>query len=329
MAFRVALFGLAVVAFVAAQPAPPVFKAEVALVEVDTSVHQRGTGNPIGGLHCDDFLLFQDGNVQNLATCAYATAPLDLVVLADVSGSVVQEVRRLSDTAERVLQRTLRNGDRIAVVTFSSRIQLIQSLTTDHTQAIGKLQRALQNVTRLEQSSRLFEAVCYAAALFGTKRQQEVTRRRAVLVLSDDKDSAKKPSEEQTMTAVLEADATVFGILLPSAEPWKARQTTTVNLPIPRLPRVTDRVIGGGTRHYRSIQHIVDESGGEMIITARDREALITALDHVRLRYVLAYYPTRTLRSSQIISIQVKLAEAARVGHPDAIVRHRTKVLVP
>jgi len=327
MLIQAFLVGLAVAALAVAQPSP-IFKSDVSLVEVDVGVQRKGTGEPISDLTLSDFLVIQDGHEQKLTACDFAMTPIDLVVLADVSGSVVQEVRRLASLAERILARSLKRDDRIAIVTFSSNIKVVSSWTSDHERALAGLQNALDRVSRVESGTRLFEAVSRAASLFDVPRP--TGRRRAILVLSDDKDGKQKPSEAQTLAAVLEADATVFGVLLPSSEAWQHSQKNVVLLPIPGVPPlVSDKISGRSQRSYRSIARIVEESGGDLIVTARDEEALVTALDRIRLRYLLAYYPNPSIRPGQTVLVQIKLSTEATVQHSDALVRHRTVVTAP
>jgi VWFA-related protein len=318
------LAGLAALPLLTGQPNSPRFSTDVELAEIDVLVKSLNDSRPIEGLGCADFELEQDGVPQSLASCQLGSVPIDLVVLADLSGSVVENVRKMSQAVGVVVKKTLKPEDRLAAITFSSSIDTIQSLTQDHHTAIRRLENALSRVSRVDSGTKLYEAVLAATKIF--ERPRIKGRARAALVLSDDKDGKSKPSQDEVTLATLEADLTVFGILLPSFEPPRASAGTNVNLPLPRIPRTLDYVLLG-PRKYRSISQIIEASGGEAVMSTNDPDAIVSAMNQISHRYRLAYYPKPALVGGKPARIKVRLTREALAENPNSAVRHRPEIV--
>lgn len=67
--------------------APPVFRAEVDLVRVEVLVTRKGS--PVRGLTAADFEVRDGGQLQNLQPIHEEETPIDVVLVLDLSQSVV------------------------------------------------------------------------------------------------------------------------------------------------------------------------------------------------------------------------------------------------
>jgi VWFA-related protein len=100
---------------VASQAQQPVFRATSELVAVPVSVTAGNT--PVSDLSAADFELRDNGIVQTVELVADASAPVDLTIVVDISGSVGPEIELFREDVER-FGDLLREGDRIRVLTF-------------------------------------------------------------------------------------------------------------------------------------------------------------------------------------------------------------------
>lgn len=118
-------FAMLSVAPAAAQDVPPpipVFPAAVENVNVDVFV-SRG-GRRVEGLKASDFLLTDQGVVQNVEIVAGQQAAIDVVLALDISGSVAGlRLRSLRKGAHQFVDRLL-PIDSLTVLVFSSDLLL-------------------------------------------------------------------------------------------------------------------------------------------------------------------------------------------------------------
>jgi len=124
--FRVILSLLASFAAIAQAP----FRVDVHLVNVAFSVRDT-EGKLVKGLHQDDFEVLEDGVPQKIAFfAASADMPLNLGLLADVSGSQESFLKLHRRDLETFLQATLGAADRAFLVCFANRVRLVNDYTS-------------------------------------------------------------------------------------------------------------------------------------------------------------------------------------------------------
>ena len=281
----------------------PAFRAEVRMVQVDVEVSAEG--RPVDGLTADDFRIRDEGKVQPIAQFGYTEEPLDLVLVFDTSGSMVQAVRRIAEVA-RVALSALRPDDRVAVIAFAAETELILPFTTDRA--------AVDRVIRTDVLRRTFLASSQIQQAVADTAQQLVAmgpapRRRAMLVITDNLGSGR---DSRMLPLAWEANAVVSGLIVRSEQ---ARQARLFFPPA---------WFGAG-----GIGGVAERTGGEMIDagerTADEFRALVRRL---RTRYLL-HYAMPDGRPGERREIEVALTDAAGRRYPGARVRARTGYIVP
>lgn len=188
------------------QPEQEVSAGDV--VSVDTTevmfpVTVRDTnGGLVNDLTRNDFRVFEDNRLQPLSDLALRQVPVDVVLMVDASSSVARNLDDFRRAAEGFAGR-LADDDRISLIKFDDRVELIQ----DWTKSRFQLKRALN---RIEPG--MFTR--FNDALFLTSREQfgAVTKsRRAVIVLSDGIDSGRGTTTlEAALQALIKAQVTVY-----------------------------------------------------------------------------------------------------------------------
>ena len=127
-------------------------KVESAIVRVNVGVVDQ-RGRPVMTLTRRDFEVFEDGTKQEITRFEATEAPFSVVMLLDMSGSTKSFRQNIKLAAARFLD-ALGPQDRVAVVEFYSKINLLNDFTTDHSRAAFAI-----SCTSRTQSSR-FLAVC-------------------------------------------------------------------------------------------------------------------------------------------------------------------------
>ena len=87
-------------------------------------------GHAARGLTSDDFIVAEDRVRQRIVSCTVASQPVNVVLLLDASGSVFNELASIREAADSFV-RALGPEDRVAVVQFAQKVELLQDWTTD------------------------------------------------------------------------------------------------------------------------------------------------------------------------------------------------------
>jgi Ca-activated chloride channel homolog len=190
----------------------PVFKSGSALVALNVTVQDDGS-RFVGGLKPEDFAVYEDGVKQDVQFFESAAVPIDLIVLIDTSSSMGDKLDVVHDAASGFL-KTLRAGDRGAVIGFSDSVRVLQPLTTDR----AALEGAVRS-TGAKGSTSLNNAVYVALKSFGQSARPGATghvRRQAIVVLSDGEDTSSLVSFDDVLTLARKTGVNVYTVSLQS-----------------------------------------------------------------------------------------------------------------
>ena len=158
-------------------------------------------GRLAGDLTRKDFRVFEDGLEQPLSDLALRQVPVDVVLMVDASSSVAGNLDDFRRAAEGFAAR-LAAEDRISLIKFDDRIELLQ----DWTQSQFQFRRALN---RIEPG--MFTRFNDALLLSAQQQFGATKSRRAIIVLSDGIDSGRGATSLQAaLKALLEAQVTTY-----------------------------------------------------------------------------------------------------------------------
>lgn len=118
----------------------PVFRVGVERVQLDVSA-MRG-GRPVAGLMAADFVVTDNGRVQQIESAILEDTPLSVQLVLDASSSVSgRRLQHLIDACGGLID-LLRDGDRAGLITFSTAVNVSVPATKD----FGQVRRALASV---------------------------------------------------------------------------------------------------------------------------------------------------------------------------------------
>lgn len=292
-------------------PAPPAPSSdedavviETSLVNLNVSVINR-SGKSIPNLRKDDFRVFENGEPQKIEFFASTNAPFNLVLLLDLSGSIRGKIEVVKSAALRFLE-VIGPQDKVAVVTFSSQVNVISELTANR----NFLAAAIRSIESPEGGTALYEALWFALTRMLDKTRGQ---RNAIVVLTDGVDSSLqqfgyRPTRitfDRLARRLEESDVMVFPIYLDTEQEqvFELGNSTAEEYEIARS----------------RLAQMAELTGGQMFQAKRTRdlagvyEGVAAAL---RTVYSLGYYPTRE-RDGSYRRVRVV------VNHPDAVVRTR------
>ena len=180
-----------------------VLRIESNLVSVPVSVLDRD-GRYVTNLKKADFHLFEDGVEQNIDVFEPVDASISVVLLLDVSGSMIFDMRGLEGAAE-LFVGSLRPNDRIMVATFSDRITNVRDFSTvDQFRKRGPM--------KLRVDGRPPVTMVYDAAEFAMKKVAKLKGRKAIVFLTDGIGEGISASQKSNFRLAEEGEALIYTV---------------------------------------------------------------------------------------------------------------------
>jgi VWFA-related protein len=161
----------------------------------------------IADLSRADFEVSESGEVREILSVESTTAPFNLVLLLDVSGSVENYVDFIRKAARNFVNTVSRN-DKIAIIIFNEDIKTISTFTTDK----EKLSESLDTFDA-GGSTAYYDALAYT--LVETLRPLR-GERTAIVVLSDGDDNRSFLSFDSLLGSIQESGALIYPLYVPS-----------------------------------------------------------------------------------------------------------------
>ena len=194
------------------QGPPATFRSTVELVTLNVTVTDT-EGHHVTGLHGEDFEVLEDGVRQEVSFFTAVNIPLDVILLIDTSSSMRGKLETVQ-AAARQFVKTLRPGDRGAVVGFHSAVRVLQGFTGDP----ALLDTAIASA-RLGGGTALYTGIYVALDHFTrlARREGEV-RKSAIVLLSDGDDTSSLISQDDLLDRARRAGVPVYAISVLSEE---------------------------------------------------------------------------------------------------------------
>jgi len=283
-----------------------VIRVDSQLVTLNVSVIDRGTNRGLMGLNQSDFKLFEDGQEQKIVQFESSSAPFDMVLLIDLSGSTREVVKLIRAAAVRFVEAA-RPADRIAVITFAGEPQIISELTADR----ELLRQRIETIDTARGDTKLYDATNFAMS--EVLKRSKNSRRTAIVVMSDGLDGtipgisgqqgSVKYSYPETLRNIQEFDGVLYTL-------WLNTEYEAMS-PLDTQPEAFD------TGHDR-MKEMADAGGGiffpveRLTDLAGAYEQVVADLGTV---YSLAYKPANSARDGHWRAIRIG------VNRPNAVPR--------
>jgi len=288
-----------------------------------------------------DFLLWEDGTPQEIASFGSEEVPFKVALLLDVSPSVAGSIDDIQEAALAFVHE-LRTQDEVMVVAFDRRSQFLTDFTSDR----RVLESAIRSI-RTGSGTSVYEAVVETVQ----RRFKGLEGRKALILFSDGEDTTSRHiSYDDAINTVTESDVLVYGLRYPGLEmvqnrgPWPQTRIPTQLPPIfwpfpfptprKRGPNHFNALPNSGSpsgatgngqwsrRMGRDFMADIATAGGGPVYDAQtvgDMRGLASRIaEELRHVYVLSYYPTNALSNGGYRSIRIQVKNRS-----DIAIRHR------
>jgi Ca-activated chloride channel homolog len=274
-------------------------------------------GRLVNDLTRSDFRVFENDSEQPLSDLALRQVPVDVVLMVDASSSVATNLDDFRRAAEGFAER-LADDDRISLIKFDDRVELLQDWTKSRFQS----RRAL---SRIEPGmfTRFNDALLLAAReQFGDSKS-----RRAIIILSDGIDSGRGTATlESAVQALLRSQISVY--VVSNTEISRAAKRAEL-----------DQLTGGADSAVRFNQLRIDDlrTGLRVLDLSEQMLAQLTATtggklykpqsfaglestyaevaEELRHQYALYYTPLNKTRDGGFRRVRVQMTNPAYQGH--------------
>lgn len=181
------------------------FEASVDVVNLAVSVTDPKQ-RPVSNLDRADFAIFEDGVAQELSLFNRGETPLSLVLMIDTSASMNESLPLVQKAASRFVS-ALHPVDRVQVVQFNERAEVLQDFTSDRAAIDSAILR-----TKASGATALHNALYVVLKDLGKLGREEDLRRRAVVLLSDGADTTSLVSEDRVRELARKSEISVYAI---------------------------------------------------------------------------------------------------------------------
>jgi VWFA-related protein len=272
-----------------------VIRVDSQLVALNISVVDRSTSRGLAGLVQSDFHLFEDGQEQQIVQFESSSAPFDLVLLIDLSGSTKEVVKLIRAAALRFVNAA-RPADRIAVITFAGSSTIVSGLTADR----DLLRQRIETIDTARGDTKLYDAINFTMSQI--KKDANNSRRSAIVVMSDGLDGTipgisgqvgSQTSYRETLSNIQEFDGVLYTLWLNTEYEAMSPEDTQPEAFDAGHDRMKEMAESGGGVFYR-VEKLTDLAGAY--------EQVVADLGTV---YSLAYKPSNSARDGHWRAIKI------------------------
>ena len=274
-----------------------VIRVESQLVTLNISVIDRGTNRGLLGLGQPDFKLFEDGQEQRIVQFESSSAPFDLMLLIDLSGST-KEVTKLIRAAAIRFVDAARPADRIGVITFAGQPTVVSTLTADR----ELLRQRIETIDTARGDTKLYDATNFA--MEEVLKESKKSRRTAIVVMSDGLDGTipgisgqqgSRSTYPETLRNIQEFDGVLYTLWLNTEYEAMSPLDTQPEAFDAGHDRMKEMADAGGGVFY-PVERLTDLAGAYEQVVA-----------DLGTMYSLAYQPSNNARDGRWRAIRINV----------------------
>lgn len=203
------------------KPEDQEIRVQTDLIEVPFVVKDRA-GTPILNLKKSNFQVYEDGKLQELTDFAASSAPFEVALVLDTSGSTLAELPLIKRAAQNFIA-SLRPGDRVSIIAYraereAGRPTAISELITPLTSDRVVLASALDRVQTSFGTPYYDSLIQVAERVFRDPAGEQFRGRRAIVALTDGVDSTSVTDFEEAKDLLLETGSAAYFIKVDTRE---------------------------------------------------------------------------------------------------------------
>jgi Ca-activated chloride channel family protein len=253
----------------------PEYVSEITVDAVELYTTVTDKGKPVNHLQASNFKVSEDGVLQKIQGFEYVkNLPINVGLVIDTSASMLDSLHDAEQAALKFIDYSIAQKDRGFVVSFDNEPYLLSKLTGRK----DKLVRSLSGL-RAEGSTALYDAIIYGLYQF-----TGVKGKKALVVLTDGKDTASKFDYDTLLEYVRKSGISIYGIGL--------------------------KIAGTDLKVKADLNKIAQATGGQTfyVDSSRNLEGVYRQINEdLRAQYLLTYYSSNPERKDQWRKVEVEV----------------------
>lgn len=318
-----------------------VIRVDTQLVDVPVTV-TGVDGRPLRDLKKANFLIFEDGKPQTIESFATASAPFEVALLLDTSGSARSDLQLIKRAASDFIT-SLRPGDRVAISAFNTdrtggRSEAFNEILTPLTSDRERLRSAIERASTSSGTPYYDSLIDVAKRIFDQPPAEGFRGRRALVALTDGVDSTSIAEFAEAQEALAAAGIICYFIQVDTREYFESGLlgdcSGATKFSVAQIRRyyrgMSQKSRTGMTTDFcqlgdferlavsKRLYEIADEemdklarsSGGKVFPVGdltESRRAFKSVADEIGTQFTLGYYPTNEKRDGSFRKIRVEL----------------------
>lgn len=295
------------------------------LVLLDVEVLNKKTGELIGNMSKEDFVVHEDGVRQHIEhfqrhhlkslrkrlSMVLAVSPADI--------STINSVEMIKQAAQYTVEEMWQE-DEVALMVFVERTRILQEFTTDKKLILDKI--PLVSDRKDLGGLQLIDEVIYQAAVYLERASNPLNRRLILVVMTGNLPNwrvFKGHSSKEALRAVHRSNALVYGVIVRTPQPlgW---QVTKGWWKVNPILIGTHMLIRGG-----SLKKYAEATGGEVLELKPGEVATLLpgAIGRIQARYTLGYVPSDRKQDGKFRKITVRVAPWVEKLNEKVVIRAR------
>lgn len=203
------------------KPEDQEIRVDTDLIEVPFVVTDKA-GTPILNLKKSNFQVYEDGKLQELTDFAASSAPFEVALVLDTSGSTLAELPMIKRAAQNFIA-SLRPGDRVSIIAYKAereegRATAVSELIIPLTSERAALASALDRVQTSFGTPYYDSLIQVAERVFRDPPGEQFRGRRAIVALTDGVDSTSISDFEEAKDLLLESGSAAYFIKVDTRE---------------------------------------------------------------------------------------------------------------
>lgn len=280
--------------FASRAPRPDIPEAQVkrALIRVIDNDNRT-----VSNLGSNDFTVTENDQEREIVSVAGTTAPVNLVLLLDVSGSVENYVNFIRKAARSFVE-TVNRGDRISIVIFNEDVKVLSGFTTDR----AALSKSLDTFDA-GGGTAYYDALGFTLA--DTLRPLK-GERTAIVVLTDGDDNRSFLPFDSLAGSIQESGALIYPLYVPSTLVAASANADPDN----SIDPLRTKYMGLTTKAEGEGERLAKISGGKyypISQLSQIQEAYDDIVRQLRTAYVITYRGTTDRTGSTGRSPKLKI----------------------
>lgn len=227
-------------------------------------------GRPVRDLTAEDFTIEEAGRPQSITSLGEpGKVPTEIVLLFDVSGSILGQFAFEQQSAVRFIKEVLKPADAISIFSIGTTPKMVKSRTSNSEEAIA----GLMSLAAAKEPTAFFDAVAEAALYVG--KTAEPGSRRVLIIISDGEENYSEHYKLKDALRELQKNDCLFYSINPSGA---ALNLNTMSI-----------------KGQSVMESMSSQTGGKAFVPEKigDLEGVFRQIaEELQAQYLLGYYST-------------------------------------